>query len=601
MGTEILNKRKVIMTNEEAKKAGFRKASGALYVYWHIENGHIYVRSCDACALTGDDFPTRAKAREALRKRKAEAATERMNEADINMCIKRGYAWSSCGDKPETTPTRDYTREQLATYEGLHATKREAQKAIDASKMAAASKRFYVTGLAPDRPANDISTPVMEGEDHIQRMEKAGYVKAFTQRDAGWPRVSWITSWSDAEEATLMDGLDKKNFTAIEWGTELLRRKRKENEEVNRKSRFIDNFVQPMQEYLSSKSKSDAEHAKWLADMQAQTTPITLGQREMLRVGDRVWGIMFRNADVTQPEYIREQVLEDIHQVERATSFDHLYFTYAAAQAALDKAKAEAEPLEWCERKEGDTIDWSSDEITWDNKGKENWQHPTPFSGLQPKVGDLCDELGIIRARYRNPLWLAKHGTDTETKPTTTPAKPHESAKVEETKPTTVRGWLETIPDPAIRAAAIRQCEDWDKNCTNLPDSILKVWNWDLTSEGVEFWKRCYDAAYDGTPWPVYPSKAKQEADGWTQDEIDKAALKPDAVSHPSHYTSHPSGVECITITKHMNFCRGNAVKYLWRAGQKGDTLDKEIEDIAKAGEYCRIEKERLIAKKGAK
>jgi hypothetical protein len=270
-----------------------------------------------------------------------------------------------------------------------------------------------------------------------------------------------------------------------------------------------------------------------------------------------------------------------------------------AAQASLTKAKAEAEPLEWCER---DTYDYSipTDEVSCDGK---TWQSAKAEYGIgwaNLQVG-MKVQGGTLRARYRNPLWLAKHGTDTETKPTTTPAKPHESAKVEETKPTTVRGWLETIPDPAIRAAAIRQCEDWDKNCTNLPDSILKVWNWDLTSEGVEFWKRCYDAAYDGTPWPVYPSKAKQEADGWTQDEIDKAALKPDAVSHPSHYTSHPSGIECITITKHMNFCRGNAVKYLWRAGQKGDSIEKEIEDIAKAEEYCRIEKERLIALKGAK
>ena len=170
-----------------------------------------------------------------------------------------------------------------------------------------------------------------------------------------------------------------------------------------------------------------------------------------------------------------------------------------------------------------------------------------------------------------------------------------------ETKPTTVRGWLETIPDPAIRAAAIRQCEDWDKNCTNLARAITELWSCGCTDEGPHFWFHCLNAASGADTWPVYPAKAKQEADGWTQDEIDKAALKPDAVSHPSHYTSHPSGIECITITKHMNFCRGNAVKYLWRAGQKGDSLEKEIEDIAKAEEYCRIEKERLIATKGAK
>ena len=39
-----------------------------------------------------------------------------------------------------------------------------------------------------------------------------------------------------------------------------------------------------------------------------------------------------------------------------------------------------------------------------------------------------------------------------------------------------------------------------------------------------------------------------------------------DMVNHPPHYTNHPSGVECIQITEHMNFCLGNALKYIWRA-----------------------------------
>lgn len=42
-----------------------------------------------------------------------------------------------------------------------------------------------------------------------------------------------------------------------------------------------------------------------------------------------------------------------------------------------------------------------------------------------------------------------------------------------------------------------------------------------------------------------------------------------DVINHPKHYTSHPSGVECITVTEHMNFNVGNAVKYLWRADRK--------------------------------
>ena len=55
-----------------------------------------------------------------------------------------------------------------------------------------------------------------------------------------------------------------------------------------------------------------------------------------------------------------------------------------------------------------------------------------------------------------------------------------------------------------------------------------------------------------------------------------------DAVNHPSHYTGHPSGVECITITEHMGFCLGNAVKYIWRADLKADA----IEDLKKARWY---------------
>ncbi|MEU9603670.1 DUF3310 domain-containing protein [Streptomyces sp. NPDC048057] len=57
-----------------------------------------------------------------------------------------------------------------------------------------------------------------------------------------------------------------------------------------------------------------------------------------------------------------------------------------------------------------------------------------------------------------------------------------------------------------------------------------------------------------------------------------------DAVNHPSHYTSHPSGVECIQVTEHMNFNLGNAVKYLWRAGLKDS--DKTVQDLQKARFY---------------
>lgn len=66
-----------------------------------------------------------------------------------------------------------------------------------------------------------------------------------------------------------------------------------------------------------------------------------------------------------------------------------------------------------------------------------------------------------------------------------------------------------------------------------------------------------------------------------------------DPVNHPSHYRSHPSGVECITITEHMSFLRGNAMKYMWRAGEKGGR-EQEIEDLKKARWYLNREIENL-------
>ncbi|MEW1546902.1 DUF3310 domain-containing protein [Streptomyces tsukubensis] len=57
-----------------------------------------------------------------------------------------------------------------------------------------------------------------------------------------------------------------------------------------------------------------------------------------------------------------------------------------------------------------------------------------------------------------------------------------------------------------------------------------------------------------------------------------------DMVHHPSHYTSHPSGVECIQVTEHMNFNLGNALKYIWRAGLKG--VGRTVQDLEKARFY---------------
>lgn len=68
--------------------------------------------------------------------------------------------------------------------------------------------------------------------------------------------------------------------------------------------------------------------------------------------------------------------------------------------------------------------------------------------------------------------------------------------------------------------------------------------------------------------------------------------MQTDNVNHPSHYTwlKDKCGVEVIDITRHMDFCLGNVIKYIMRAGHKQDAVlsdrQKEIEDLKKARFY---------------
>lgn len=59
-----------------------------------------------------------------------------------------------------------------------------------------------------------------------------------------------------------------------------------------------------------------------------------------------------------------------------------------------------------------------------------------------------------------------------------------------------------------------------------------------------------------------------------------------DAIYHPAHYTQ--GGVECIDAIRasmskegFAGYCKGNAIKYIWRYREKGG-----LEDLAKAQVY---------------
>jgi Protein of unknwon function (DUF3310) len=60
-------------------------------------------------------------------------------------------------------------------------------------------------------------------------------------------------------------------------------------------------------------------------------------------------------------------------------------------------------------------------------------------------------------------------------------------------------------------------------------------------------------------------------------------------VNKPLHYTSNPSGIECIEFAERLNFNLGNAFKYLWRHQLKG----RPAKDLLKAIWYLEREQQR--------
>jgi hypothetical protein len=91
-------------------------------------------------------------------------------------------------------------------------------------------------------------------------------------------------------------------------------------------------------------------------------------------------------------------------------------------------------------------------------------------------------------------------------------------------------------------------------------------------------------------PRPANHAAAVQEA---RSDEGETREIPEDTIN-PSHYRRHPSGIECIEVTRHMNFNVGNAIKYLWRYLDKGDP----IENLQKAQWYISDEIARLQGKR---
>jgi hypothetical protein len=190
--------------------------------------------------------------------------------------------------------------------------------------------------------------------------------------------------------------------------------------------------------------KSDAEHAKWLADMRSQTTPITPEQAKQDAKDSTLpegippvpegyefvdpkeeptltdcdttgWyrlGIAGETWEATCPNALSRHTVEWF--ANKKVGGYSVYFA---------RPKAEAEPLEWCERKKGEVVQDGDDVSDMLQKfdlqalggglGRV-WASWTKANGwLGYSVGKVTCGGYVVRARYRNPLWLAKHGKNT--------------------------------------------------------------------------------------------------------------------------------------------------------------------------------------------
>ena len=124
---------------------------------------------------------------------------------------------------------------------------------------------------------------------------------------------------------------------------------------------------------------------------------------------------------------------------------------------------------------------------------------------------------------------------------------------------------------------------------TLMPEEVASAWEEDELGRPVMTPKDSI---------PSMPGNVIQRAEDLTRARavqrdtvtLDIDDVPEDVVNHPKHYTSHPSGVECIQVTEHMGFNLGNALKYIWRADLKHDNAS---EDLNKALWYIKRELEK--------
>ena len=127
----------------------------------------------------------------------------------------------------------------------------------------------------------------------------------------------------------------------------------------------------------------------------------------------------------------------------------------------------------------------------------------------------------------------------------------------------------------------------YEQHCKNVGQDA-SGWGMRYMTCAREGWERIAQAvrqqvvselASSGNPHSAATKRSQRERQGG----MVNVHTKP-----PLHYNAHPSGVECIEVTRHLPFNLGNVVKYIWRAGLKEN--ESEIKDLEKSLDYLNDE-----------
>ena len=109
----------------------------------------------------------------------------------------------------------------------------------------------------------------------------------------------------------------------------------------------------------------------------------------------------------------------------------------------------------------------------------------------------------------------------------------------------------------------------------------------DLMDEGIK-----YSEKIDCEAYVLKDLEETKKLFDIQDSDFDDFEKENDPVNHPSHYTGHPSGIECIDVIEANTFYNlAAAMKYIWRVSW--GSKDNDIQDLEKAAWYIRREIDR--------